>query len=108
MTDQIPLVRDRRPRAPGYLLATYYLEPRGISVTRFAQAAGLTRKHVSNIIHGHASVTPETAVRFALVLGTEPHYWLNLQNAVDLFDARQRVQSNPTLEIGAFALPAAE
>lgn len=108
MTDQIPLVRNRRPREPGYLLATYYLEPRGISVTRFAQATGLTRKHVSNIIHGHASVTPETAVRFALVLGTEAQYWLNLQNAVDLFDARQKVASNPTVEAGVFAPTAAE
>ena len=107
MTDETPLRRDRRPRAPGYLLATYYLEPRGITVTRFAQATGLTRKHVSNIVHGHATVTPETALRFALVLGTAPEYWLNLQNAVDLFDARQRIASIPNVEEGAFA-PAAE
>lgn len=108
MTEDRPLRRERRPRAPGYLLATYYLEPRGITVTRFAEAAGLTRKHVSNIIHGHAAITPETAVRFALVLGTTPEYWLNLQNAVDLFDARARLQSNPTVQAGAFHLPAAE
>ncbi|MBI2240461.1 MAG: hypothetical protein HYU59_06610 [Magnetospirillum gryphiswaldense] len=56
-------------------------------VTRFAQASGLTRKHVSNIVHGHASVASETAV--------------------DLFDARQKVASNPTVEAGVFA-PAAE
>lgn len=108
MTDDRPLRRERRPRAPGYLLSTYYLEPRGITVTRFAQAAGLTRKHISNIIHGHAAVTPETAVRFAMVLGTAPEYWLNLQNAVDLFDAYQRIGSVPTVEQGAFAPPAAE
>lgn len=100
--------RQWRPRDPGYLLSKYYLEPRGITVTRFAQATGLTRKHVSNLIHGHAGVTPETAVRFALVLGTSAEYWVNLQAAVDLFDARQRLQSNPTVEQGAFALPAAE
>jgi addiction module HigA family antidote len=108
MAEDRPIVRERRPRDPGYLLGQYYLEPRGITVTRFAQATGLTRKHVSNIIHGHAAVTPETAMRFALVLGTGPELWLNLQNAVDLFDARQRLQSNPTVEAGAFALPAAE
>lgn len=103
-----PIRRERRPRDPGYLLATYYLESRGIGVTRFAQATGLTRKHISSIIHGRASITPETAVRFAMVLGTSAEYWLNLQNAVDLFDARQKIASNPTVEDGVFALPAAE
>lgn len=108
MAEDRPIARERRPRDPGYLLANYYLTPRDITVTRFAQATGLTRKHVSNIIHGHAAITPETAMRFSLVLGTSPEFWLNLQNAVDLFDARQRLQSNPTVETGAFALPAAE
>ncbi len=85
------LKRKRRPTDPGRILREYYLNPRGLSINKFAENAGLTRKHVSNIANGHVGITPETAVRFARVLETTPQYWLNLQNAVDLYDARKNL-----------------
>jgi addiction module HigA family antidote len=81
---------NRRPTRPGTILAEYYLKPRGISVTRFADATGVSRKHVSNIVNGRAAITPRTAVRFARVLDTTPEFWLNLQNAIDLHDASRK------------------
>jgi addiction module HigA family antidote len=86
------VMRKRRPTLPGVILRKYYLEPRSLGITRFAEATGLTRKHVSNIVHGKASVSPETAVRFAQVLGTTPQFWLNLQNAVDVADAERKLK----------------
>lgn len=85
--------RNRKPTAPGTVLRSYYLAPRGLSISRFSQAAGLTRKHVSNIVNGRAGITSETAYRFAQVLGTTPQFWLNLQNAVDLYEASQKLSS---------------
>src|SRR3989338_6581379 len=82
-------VRKRRPTHPGVILRKYYLEPRGISVSAFARAAGLTRKHISYIVNRRAGVTAETAVRFAGVLKTSSEYWLNLQTAYDLYRAVQ-------------------
>jgi antitoxin HigA-1 len=93
-------IRRRRPTEPGRILATYYLDPRGISVSAFAAATGLTRKHISNIVHGHAAITAESAVRFALVLGTTAELWLNLQTAVSLYDAQQR--RRPEVKAGVF------
>jgi antitoxin HigA-1 len=84
-------VRQRRPREPGYLLLNYYLSPRKISISKFAEATGLTRKHVSNIVNGRASITADTAVLFAEALETTPEFWLNLQNAVDIYDARVKM-----------------
>src|SRR4051794_14400958 len=81
----------RRPTAPGVILAEFYLTPKGVSVTEFAKAAGISRKHMSDIIHGHASVTADTACRIAEALGTTAQYWINLQNAVDLYDAGKRI-----------------
>jgi addiction module HigA family antidote len=46
---------------------------------------------MSAIVNGRASITAETAARMAAVLGTTAQYWLNLQNAVDLYDAEQRL-----------------
>jgi antitoxin HigA-1 len=85
--------RNRRPTPPGEILRKYYLEPREISNAAFARATGLSRKHVSGIVNGTASITPETSVRFALVLRTTPHTWLNLQNAVDLYDVKQKLRA---------------
>jgi len=62
-----------------------------LSINKFSENAGLTRKHVSNIVNGRAGITPETAIRFARVLETTPEYWLNLQNAVHLYDARKNL-----------------
>lgn len=82
----------RRPTAPGTILAELYLTPRGVSIAKFAEACGLTRKHMSAIINGRAAITADTATRIAAVLGTTAQYWLNLQNAVDLYDAEARLR----------------
>ncbi|MEK7820816.1 MAG: HigA family addiction module antitoxin [Pseudomonadota bacterium] len=98
-------IRKRCPTHPGVILKTYYLEPRKISVSAFAEATGLTRKHISYIVNGRAGVTAETAVRFAGVLGTSPEYWLNLQTAYDLYQAIRAVGKSRKRAIhkGAFA-----
>ncbi|MFP6731012.1 MAG: HigA family addiction module antitoxin [Alphaproteobacteria bacterium] len=91
--------RNRKPTAPGTILRSYYLAPRNLSINRFSKAAGLTRKHVSNIVNGHAGITSETAYRFSQVLGTTPQFWLNLQNSVDLYETSQRLSSWRPTEI---------
>ena len=87
------ITRNRRPTPPGRILHEYFLKARGLSIIHFAVDAGLSRKHVSNIVHGKANITPETAVRFATSLDTTAQFWLNLQNAVDLFDAQRKLAS---------------
>jgi addiction module HigA family antidote len=92
-TSSTIIERKRRPTPPGELLAELYLEPRGVSISKFAEAAGVTRKHMSAVVNGRASVTAELAARIAAVLGTSAQVWLNLQNAVDLYDASVRIKT---------------
>jgi addiction module HigA family antidote len=82
----------RRPTAPGLILSEFYLAPKNVTVTDFAEAAGMSRKHTSDIVHGHAAITADTASRLATVLGTTAQYWLNLQNAVDLYEADKKLE----------------
>lgn len=89
------IVRKRRPSHPGRLLKQYYMDPRGITISALAEATHLTRKHISSIVNGRASITAETATRIAVVLGTTPNLWLNLQNAMDLHDAAERLSEEP-------------
>jgi addiction module HigA family antidote len=48
---------------------------------------------MNEIVKGKRAVTPDTALRFARFTGTEPEFWLNLQQAVDLWDALHSKQA---------------
>jgi addiction module HigA family antidote len=81
----------RRPSQPGEILAELYLGPHEIPIAQFAEACGVTRKHMSRIVNGRVLLTAAMALRVAKALGTTtPEYWLSLQNAVDLYDAQER------------------
>lgn len=67
-----------------------YLEVHGLKQAEFARRAGLTAKHVSEIINGKNPVTPETALKLERVLGLKAEIWLRLQTSWDLFQARKR------------------
>ena len=86
--------RTRRPSLPGEILAELYLAPHEVSIAKFAEVCGVTRKHMSAIVNGHAAITAEMAARIAAALGTTPQYWLNLQNAIDLYDAEERLDTS--------------
>jgi len=81
----------RRPSTPGAILAERYLAPHEISIAAFARACGVSRKHMSGIVHGHVAINADMAARIAAALGTTAELWLNLQNAVDVFDAEKRL-----------------
>ena len=70
--------RMHNPAHPGEVLKEMYMKPLGVSVTKAADALGVSRKHVSAIVNGRVSVTPDMAVRLAGVFGTEPEIWVNL------------------------------
>ena len=80
------------PAHPGEILKEMYIVPLGVTVTKVADALGVTRKHVSAIVNGRAPVTPDMAVRLAGVFGTEPEIWVNLQAQYDLWHVRQQVK----------------
>ena len=86
--------KTRRPSLPGEILIELYLAPHHISISSFAQAVGVSRKHMSAIVNGRSSITADTAARMAAALGTTAQFWLNLQNAVDLHDAQQRLAAS--------------
>lgn len=78
------------PAHPGEILRDLYLMPLGVSITAAAEALGVTRKHISEIVNGHAPVSADMAVRLAAALSTEPELWVNLQAQYDLWEATQK------------------
>lgn len=61
----------------------------GLSQTELAARIGVSRKIISEILHERRPVTIDLAHRLARVFRTTPELWVNLQQAVDLWDELQ-------------------
>jgi len=83
------LPRNRRPTPPGEILRYEFLEPLGLSQKELAEALGITRVRLSEIIRGKRAITPDTAFRLARFFDTIAEFWLGLQTDVSLWDILQ-------------------
>jgi antitoxin HigA-1 len=78
------------PAHPGEIVREECLKPLGLSVTAAAEALGLTRKALSDLLNGHTGVSPGMAIRLEKVFGSTADTWLGMQMQYDLWEARQR------------------
>ena len=86
MTLRVPA--NRRPITPGAVLREDYLEPLQLTQQVVADAIGVDRTTLNEVLNARRSVTPEMALRLSRAFGPAPQYWLNLQTTVDLYDAQ--------------------
>jgi addiction module HigA family antidote len=77
----------RPPTHPGEMLVEEFLKPLKVSQSDFARRLGVSFPRLNDIIHARRSVSTDTALRLARVLGTSAELWLNLQQAWDLWHA---------------------
>jgi addiction module HigA family antidote len=81
------LPKNRRPTHPGEVFLEDFLIPLGITQREAAERLHISYPRMNEIVNGKRAVTPDTALRLARFTDTEPEFWLNLQQAVDLWDA---------------------
>lgn len=84
--------RMHNPAHPGEILREIYLVPMRVTITEAAEALGVSRKHLSAIVNGRASVSPDMAVRLAGVFATDPELWVNLQAQHDLWQVSRKAR----------------
>lgn len=77
----------RPPTHPGEMLLEEFLRPLSITQAHFAAAIGVSYVRLNELINGKRGITPDTALRLERALGTTADYWLNLQQAWDLYEA---------------------
>lgn len=82
--------KQRKPTHPGAVLREDILPSLGISQTELADRLGVSRRTVSQILHEHRPVTPDMAIRLAHFLDTTPESWLNMQQALDVWQLEQK------------------
>jgi antitoxin HigA-1 len=82
----------RRPTHPGEMLREDFMPDYGLSVSALAEAAGVSRQSVNELLRGRRAVTPGMALRFSRLFGNSAEFWLNAQRAVDLWNAEQEIK----------------
>ena len=62
----------------------------GLTVAETAEALGVTRQQLYNVISGRSGITPEMALRLEKGVGGTADAWLGVQSAYDLAQLRRR------------------
>jgi len=75
----------RAPLHPGRFLERHYLVPLAMTQTEAARRLGISRRRLNELIQGHRSMTPDTAIRCAMAFGLPVSQWLVLQADWDAY-----------------------
>jgi len=77
----------KNPPHPGQSVRHDCLAPLGLTVTEAARRLGVSRKQLSDLVNGHAGISPRMAIRLDKAFGGGADTWLRLQAAYDLAQA---------------------
>ncbi len=81
-------MEQRKPVHPGEVLFEDVIKPLNIKISAAAANLGISRKTLSELIHGKCALTPEMAVRIAIATNTTAESWINMQVKLDLWNIR--------------------
>ena len=82
----------RRPTHPGVMLREDFMPPYDLTVASLAEAVGVSRQSINELLLGRRVLSTEMALRFARLFGNSAGFWLNAQRTVDLWDANQAIK----------------
>lgn len=89
---------NRRPTHPGAILREDVLPGLDMTQGKMSELLGVSRLTVSQLLHEHRALSPDMAMRLEKLLGTSAESWLRMQEAVDLWEARQQPERFATIK----------
>jgi addiction module HigA family antidote len=78
------------PTHPGEMLREDFMPDYELSATSLATALGVSRQTVNELLRERRSISPVMALRLSRLFGNSPEFWLNAQDAWDLWDSERR------------------
>jgi antitoxin HigA-1 len=75
----------REPTTPGEILKEEFLEPAGLTQRALADAIGVERRRINEIIGGKREITPDSAIRLGRFFNVSAQFWMNLQVRYNLW-----------------------
>jgi addiction module HigA family antidote len=91
----------KTPPHPGLSVRHDCLEPLGLTISEAAGRLGVSRKQLSDLVNGHAGISPEMAIRLDKAFGGSAETWYRLQAAYDLAQAMKHADAIKVKRIAA-------
>ncbi len=91
----------KNPSHPGEVLKELYLDPLGMGSIALAKRLNVPRTRVERLVKGETSLTADTAMRLSTFFGNTPEFWMNLQRAYDLAQARASIDVSDIIPLEA-------
>ncbi len=85
----------RKPTTPGEILREEFLKPMNLTQKKLADYINCDVKVINRIVNDRTSLTPEMAIKLSGAFNTTPDFWLNAQQAVDIYRAAKKVRRRP-------------
>lgn len=96
----------RKPTTVGDVLLYEYLEPLGLKINDLAEMLNVHRNTISALVNNNRKLTTDIAFRLSKAFDTSVDFWLNLQQAVDVWevlnDARTQEELSRVTTASAF------
>ncbi|MEQ4676233.1 HigA family addiction module antitoxin [Providencia vermicola] len=84
----------RKPASVGDVLLYEYLEPTGLKINELSELLGVHRNTISALVNNNRKLSIDLAFKLAKAFNTSKDYWLNLQQAVDIWE----INNDPRLQ----------
>lgn len=81
------MMPETRPTHPGIFIREDILNEFALTQEQLAHWLGVSRRSINQLVNGKRGITADMALRLGQFTNTSPQMWLNLQMAVDLWDA---------------------
>ncbi|CAB5091425.1 Antitoxin HigA [Olavius algarvensis associated proteobacterium Delta 3] len=80
------------PTHPGEMIREDFMPDYELTTTSLANALGVSRQTVNELLRERRSITPAMALRLSRLFGNSPEFWLNVQHARDLWESEKSIQ----------------
>jgi addiction module HigA family antidote len=74
------------------MLREDFMPDYGLTVATLAEALGVSRQTVNELLLERRALSPAMALRLSRLFGNSPEFWLNAQRAVDLWQAERELE----------------
>jgi addiction module HigA family antidote len=76
---------------PGEILGEEFLKPLEITAYRLSKDIGIPQTRISEILKGNRRITADTSLRLSKYFGTNPKFWLGLQDDYDIEEEQNHI-----------------
>ena len=85
------LPKERIATHPGEVLLEEYIKPLGLTQAALAKELRISTNRLNELVKGKRGITADTALRLSRRFRTSAEFWMNLQSACELTEARTAV-----------------